>query len=238
MFAHLDRLAGDLLHAEGTFTDDDRRVAVAIGPQYGPVTAKSVEECLRLAYRYAYDVLVIAGFSFDAEADAVIQDDPNPRVRIHRVQVRPDVAPSMDGLLKNKPSDQLFTVSGLPRTRVEPTDAGEFVVHMEGVDIYNPLTGGVDSARADKVAAWFVDGDYDGGTFCISQAFFPDKTAWAKLSKALTNVVDEERFATFAGTVSLPFPAGAHRRVAVKVIDPRGNEVMRIHRLDEGGRYA
>jgi adenine-specific DNA-methyltransferase len=82
------------------------------------------------------------------------------------------------------------------------------------------------------VAAWFVDTDYDGRTFCITQAFFPDKSAWEKLAKALKGAVDETAFAALAGTVSLPFPAGKHEAVAVKVIDPRGNEVMRVHRLN------
>ncbi len=87
--------------------------------------------------------------------------------------------------------------------------------------------------KADKVAAWFIDGDYDGRTFCITQAFFPDKSAWEKLSKALDGIVDAERFEALSGTESLPFPAGKHKCVAVKVIDPRGNEVMRIHKLED-----
>ena len=102
---------------------------------------------------------------------------------------------------------------------------------MEGVDIYNPVDNSVASTGADKVAAWFLDGDCDGRTFCITQAFVPDKTAWGKLSKALENVVDPERFSALSGTVSLPFPAGKHKCVAVKVIDPRGNEVMQVHKL-------
>ncbi|MCK4581212.1 MAG: DNA methyltransferase [Dehalococcoidia bacterium] len=92
------------------------------------------------------------------------------------------------------------------------------------------------STGADKVAAWFIDGDYNGRTFCITQAFFPDKSAWKKLAKALKGVIDEDVFESFSGTESLPFPLSKHRCVAVKVIDPRGNEVMRVHRLgsDEG----
>ncbi len=110
-----------------------------------------------------------------------------------------------------------------------------YTVKMEGVDIYDPVNNAVLDTGASKVAAWFVDGDYDGRTFCITQAFFPDRSAWEKLSRALKGVVDEDRFEAFSGTVSLPFAAGKHRTVAVKVIDPRGNEVMRVHALDEGG---
>ena len=75
--------------------------------------------------------------------------------------------------------------------------------------------------------------DFNGRTFCITQAFFPDQDAWGKLAKALKGVVDPDAFAAFKGTTSLPFEAGEHRQVAVKVIDPRGNEVMTIHKLED-----
>ena len=230
-FATLDPLEGDILHAEGSWEDDDteRLVAVVFGPQHGPVTAMQVEECLPIASRRGYDELVFAGFSFDGAAQAIIQEDPNPRVRIHIAHINPDVA--MGDLLKETPSTQLFTVFGMPRTALQETTNGEYIVKMEGVDIYNPVDNTVSSAGADKVAAWFVDADYDGRTFCITQAFFPDKSAWDKIARALKGVIDEDRFEQFSGTESFPFPAGEHACVAVKVIDPRGNEVMRVHNL-------
>ena len=232
-FATLDPLEGDLLHAEGSWEDDDmeRRVAVVFGPQHGPVTAMQVEQCLRAAYRFGYDDLVFAGFSFDGAAQATIQDDLNPNVRIHIAHINPDVA--MGDLLKETPSTQLFTVFGMPRTELKETADGEYFVKMEGVDIYNPVDNTVDSAGADKVAAWFVDADYDGRTFCITQAFFPDKSAWNKIARALKGVIDEDQFEKFSGTASFPFPVGEHACVAIKVIDPRGNEVMRVHNLKD-----
>ena len=230
-FSTLDPLEGDLLHAEGSWEDSDadRNVAVVFGPQHGPVTVMQVEACLPIASRRGYDVLVFAGFSFDAAAQAVIQDDPNPRVRIHIAHINPDVA--MGGLLKETPSSQLFTVFGMPRTKLDEASNGEYIVKMEGVDIYNPVDNTVSSAGADKVAAWFVDSDYDGRTFCITQAFFPDRKAWDKIARALKGTIDEDRFEKFSGTESFPFPGGEHACVAVKVIDPRGNEVMRVHNL-------
>ena len=232
-FATLDPLEGDVLHAEGSWADDDteRLVAVVFGPQHGPVTALQVEECLLIASRRGYDELVFAGFSFDGAAQAIIQEDPNPRVRIHIAHINPDVA--MGDLLKETPSTQLFTVFGMPRTRLEKAADGEYYIKMEGVDVYNPVDNTVSSAGADKVAAWFVDADYDGRTFCITQAFFPDKKAWDKIARALKGVIDEDQFEKFSGTESFPFPAGEHACVAVKVIDPRGNEVMRVHTLGE-----
>lgn len=231
-FATLDPLEGGVLHAEGTWEngDSERRVAVAFGPQHGPVTVMLVEDCLPIASRLGYDELVFAGFSFDGAAQGIIQNNPNPRVHIHMAYINPDVV--MDDLLKKTSTSQLFTVFGLPRTVLETDDNGEYYIKMEGVDIYNPVDNTVSSADADKVAAWFVDSDYDGHIFCITQAFFPDKKAWDKIARDLKGVIDTESFEMFSGTVSLPFPAGEHECIAVKVIDPRGNEVMRVHNLE------
>lgn len=233
-FATLDPLEGGVLHAEGSWAngDSDHKIAVVFGPQHGPVTSKQVQQCVRAAFLRGYKNLLFAGFSFDGAAQAAIQDDLNPDVRINMAYITPDVV--MDDLLKNTPSSQLFTVFGLPRTKLETknTDGNvEYSIKMEGVDIYNPVDNTVSSAGADKVAAWFVDSDYDGRTFCIAQAFFPDKNAWNKIARDLKGVIDAESFETFSGTESLPFPAGEHAYVAVKVIDPRGNEVMRVHNL-------
>ena len=232
------------IHAEGRWvnlgeSDDDPEgdatVGVVFGPQYGPITAKMIEEVIKPAAR-RYDDLVFAGFSFDGPAQAVI-DEGVPRLRLHIAHIRPDVNPGMNGLLKEQPGSQLFTVFGRPRTTVKGPDGdGMYTVEMEGVDVYDPVNNSVVDTGAAKVAAWFVDGDYDGRTFCITQAFFPDRSAWEKLSKALTGVVDPERFELFSGTVSLPFAAGKYKCVAVKVIDPRGNEVMRVHALGGDGR--
>ncbi len=224
---------GSLIHAEGLWQGKDdaepNNVAIGFGPQYGPVTALQVEELIRASRRY--DELVIAGFSFDAAASAVIQESSHPRLRIHQAYIRPDVNPAMDGLLKDTPNSQLFTVFGQPEIEVAP-DGDQWVCKLLGVDIYDPLTSEVRSTGASKVAAWFLDQDYDGRCFCITQAFFPDQKAWTKIAKALGSSADPEAFAAFEGTVSLPFPTGKHHRIAVKVIDPRGNEVMAIQSLE------
>ena len=233
---------GSVIHAEGRWANGDAdkdpegkaNVGVVFGPQYGPISAMQVEESIRQANRRGYDHLVLAGFSFDGTAQAVIAENSHPKLKVHSAHIRPDVNPGMAGLLKEQPGSQLFSVFGQPRTRLDgPNAEGEYTVAMEGVDIYNPVDNTVTPTKADKVAAWFVDGDYDGRTFCITQAFFPDKSAWEKLSKALDGIVDAERFEAFSGTTSLPFPPGKHKCAAIKVIDPRGNEVMRIHKLED-----
>jgi adenine-specific DNA-methyltransferase len=102
-------------------------------------------------------------------------------------------------------------------------------VKLQGVDIYDPLTGEAHSTRSEDVAAWFLDTDYDGKTFHICQAFFPgDSEAWDKLQRALKAQIAPNIFAKMQGTDSFPFQPGEHKRIAVKVIDFRGNEVVRV----------
>jgi adenine-specific DNA-methyltransferase len=238
-FSRLARADSDFLHAEGEWEAEDgeeRRIAVSVGPEHGSVTAYQVENALHAANKLGFDDLLFLGFGFDGAAQAAIDDDANPRVRCHMAEIDRSVNRSMDGLLKETRNSQLFTVFGTPRTELRPEDDGQYVIEMHGVDIYNPVDNTIQPTNADKVAAWFLDSDYDGRTFCITQAFLPDKNAWTKLQKALKGVIDEERFDALSGTESLPFPVGEYRRAAVKVIDPRGNEVMRIHRL--GGNVS
>ncbi len=237
LFSRLDPLfesgRTDEFHAEGRWAasgekdhdpDGAATVGVVFGPQYGPISARMVEDVIRPAAR-RYEDLVFAGFAFDGAAQEAIRAAAHPKLRIHMAHIRPDVNPGMAGLLKEQPGAQLFTVFGQPRVHAKKARS-EWTVAMDGVDLYDPVNNVIVPTKADKVAAWFLDGDYDGRTFCITQAFFPDRGAWEKLARALKGVLDEERFTAMSGTVSLPFPAGKHRRAAVKVIDPRGNEVM------------
>ena len=222
---------GSMVHAEAAWADsgsDEPTVAIVFGPQYGPVTSEMLELILPEVRRYKE--LIIAGFSFDAETTAIITEG-NTRLKIHQAHIRPDLNAGMEGLLKNTAGSQLFTVFGQPEIRVDKAKDG-FEVNLKGVDIYDPLTGSVLSEKGAKVAAWFLDTDFDGKCFCICQAFFPDQDAWEKIIKALKGTADLDAFARFKGTTSLPFQAGKHKRVAVKVIDPRGNEVMAIQKLE------
>lgn len=233
----LDRADHPMIHGEGEYTPEGatepRKVAIVIGPEHGAVPLFFVEEAMRISYKRGYDDLVIAGFSFDAFAQECIQtnnEDKNSKLAMHMAQIRPDVT-MKDLLKKTNKVEQIFTVFGQPRSRVEAVEGGEFRATLEGVDIYDPVANQIVSSGAEKVAAWFIDTDYDGKVFCVCQAFFPDKSAWEKLQRALKATIAEEEWAKLTGKVSLPFKKGKTGLVAVKVIDPRGNEVMRIHRL-------
>ena len=199
----------------------------------------SVEDAVRSANRSGYDEVVFAGFGFDASAQAVIDEASHPRLLLHMALIRPDVA--MGELLKTQPGSQLFMVFSAPRVGVpQRLPDGQWTVEMQGMDVYDPVNNALHPTSRDRIAAWFVDTDYDGRSFCICQAFFPDRKKWDKLARALGDkgVVDESRFDELTGFVSLPFsrppagspnrPPGQPWRVGVKVIDPRGNEGLRV----------
>lgn len=231
-FKSLERSMVDGIHGLGVYEtaeNDILSVGVVFGPQYGPVNAVLVASAVAcIKNQTGIKELVIAGFSFDAAAQQKAREASADGIQVNIAHIRPDVSPGMDGLLKDQRNSQLFTVFGQPEFKAKSVGAGEYQVELGGVCVYNPLTGMVESSNASKVAAWFLDADYDGQCFCVSQAFFPDSKAWEKIAKALGSKEDEAAFEAFAGTTSLPFKLGQHRRVAIKVIDPRGNEVMGI----------
>ena len=103
-----------------------------------------------------------------------------------------------------------------------------------GLDVFDPITMETDHRTGDDVPAWFLDTDYNGLCFHVSQAFFPRTSAWENLKKALRATYEESVWDHFAGTKSAPFEAGEHGQVAVKVIDDRGNELLVVKKLDEG----
>jgi adenine-specific DNA-methyltransferase len=227
------------LHAEAEATQEGAsvRVALSFGPQHGPVTAHQVQEAIPTAKLNGYQLLIFAGFAFDPEAQALLQKAPVAGLQVHFATIAPDVL--VGDLLKTTRASQIFTVFGQPDVRISPSPpAGRagvgatYIVELRGVDIYDPLTGEVHSERGENVAAWFLDTDYDGKTFKIAQAFFPgDPDAWEKLQRALKAQIDPDAFEKMRGTVSFPFEPGEHQRIAVKVIDFRGNEVVRVVKL-------
>ena len=243
-FSRVEPLTGAaLIHAEGEWlngTGEERRIAVSIGPEVGNVAAMQVEDAIRSANRSGYDDVVFAGFGFDAAAQDAIESASHPKLRLHMALIRPDVA--MDDLLKTQPGSQLFTVFSAPRVKGPMRrEDGEYAVEVEGMDVYDPVSNMLFPTDRQRIAAWFLDTDYDGRTFCICQAFFPDKSKWDRLAKALDDVGAVERgaFDALSGLTSLPFPKpsrlgkGQAWRVAVKVIDPRGNEGLRVLTLGE-----
>ena len=217
-------------------------VAIVFGPENGAVAERQVFEAAKEASAKGYTVLYVIGFAIQANARELIEScEDVVGVPAAYVQATPDLM--MGDLLKNMRSSQIFSVCGLPEIAAityhgsgvtERTD--RYQVELLGLDVFDPQTMEVLHRRGDDVPAWFLDTDYNGLCFHVSQAFFPRTAAWDSLKRALKGTYEDSVWEHLAGAVSAPFEAGEHRQVAVKVIDDRGNELLVVKSLRDAGK--
>jgi adenine-specific DNA-methyltransferase len=218
-----------------------RPVAFVFGPENGAISTRLVEEAAKEANGKNYTHLYVIGFAIQPNArDSVENAELVFGVPATYIQATPDLM--MGDLLKNMRSSQIFSVCGLPEIKVRkaksaPAETSErFEVELVGLDVFDPTTMEANHRNGDDVPAWFLDTDYNGRCFHVSQAFFPRTNEWDKLKKALKDEFEDSVWEHLAGTVSAPFEAGEHREIAVKVIDDRGNELMVVRKLSEATR--
>ncbi|WP_281660204.1 site-specific DNA-methyltransferase [Microvirgula aerodenitrificans] len=227
----------DILHAEAADADG-KRIAIVFGPESGAISADMVFEAAREAHFLHYDQLYFFAFAIQAKARELIEErnkDGAPKLRIQctYVTVTPDVA--MSDLLKTTRASEIFSVTGLPDVKLtklqQKNNAGEalYQVDVNGLDVFNPASMEQESVEGENLPCWMLDTDYDpSGSFYATQVFFPKTSAWDNLKKSLKTDFDESAWSHLAGTTSEPFVLGSRRRIAVKVIDERGNELMRV----------
>jgi len=236
-FARLEPLPGCRhLHADGeTKGDQPQRIVVSFGPEHAPLeqrqVAWAIEEAQRLVPRP--ELVVFAAFQFDAEAAKDIDETHWPGVTLLKAQMNADLL--TDDLKKKRASNESFWLIGQPDVQVERIsegpDKGKLRVSVQGFDYYNTVTGGIESGGSDKIAVWMLDTDYDGRSLYPRQVFFPmdgAKKGWARLARNLKAEIDEELIEAYRGTVSLPFELGEHNRIAVKIVDDRGIESLKV----------
>jgi hypothetical protein len=152
----------------------------------------------------------------------------------HRGHLRAGHDLLMGDLLKNMRSSQIFSVCGQPDVALRRTQDDRWQVELRGLDVFDPVTMDVDPRRGDDVPCWLLDTDYNDLCFHVCQAFFHRTSAWDNLRRALKGQYADSVWDHLAGAVSAPFDAGDHGRIAVKVIDDRGNELMVVRELREG----
>jgi len=237
-FTRVEPLSGlRWLHAEAETKDKRQRVVVSFGPEHAPLEQKQVEwareEALKL--RPKPDMLLFASFQFDPEAAKDI-DELTPELAgmtLLKVQMNTDLL--TDDLKKKRASNESFWLMGQPDVEVKKIKTGEHkgkvTVEVHGFDYYDPRQGKIISGDTKQIAVWFLDTDYDGRSLFPRQVFFPmagENDGWARLAKNLKAEIDEEKIEAYRGTVSLPFVPGDHKRVAVKIVDDRGIESLKI----------
>lgn len=250
-FARLEPLPGcRWLHADGEGLPDDadrdrsdavggaeasQRIVVSFGPEHAPLerrqVAQAIEEAQTLVPRPR--LIVFAAFQFDPEAASDIDETNWPGVTLLKVQMNADLL--TEDLKKKRASNESFWLIGQPDVQIERITEGQhkgkFRVSVHGFDYYNTRTGGIESGGKAQIAVWLLDTDYDGRSLYPRQVFFPmagPNDGWARLARSLKAEIDEELIEAYRGTVSLPFEAGEYGRIAVKIVDDRGVESLRV----------
>jgi len=218
-----------------TKEDKPQKVFVVFGPEHAPLEQRMVENAWQESRPFKPDILLFCAFQFDDEAAKDI-DELKPEIagmQLLKVQMNADLF--TDDLKKKRSSNDSFWLIGQPDVDVRKIkkgdDKGKYQVEVLGFDYYNPKTGNVDSGGKGNIAMWLLDTNYDDRSLFPSQVFFPmagAKDGWTKLAKNLKAEIDQEKIKSFKGTVSLPFKKGNNEKMAVKIIDDRGIESLRV----------
>jgi adenine-specific DNA-methyltransferase len=229
-FTDLEAIPGvKHLHASGTL-DSGERVVVSFGPEHAALEQKQVERAIEDAQTLVPKpkFVVFCAFTFDPEAAKDIDELNWPGVTLLKAQMNTDLL--TEDLKKARSSNQSFWLMGQPE--VELKQVGDnWQIEVHGFDYFDPREGTLVSGGKSKIAMWSLDTDYDGRSLMPHQVFFPmagAKDGWNRLKKTIRAELDEDLLEQFHGTVSLPFEAGDHRRVAVKIVDDRGIESIKI----------
>lgn len=223
------------LHAEAV-DEGGKRVALMFGPEDGAIHSQQVFDAASEAYFLKYDQLYLFGFAIQAKARELVDDRSRLRLPCTYISVNPDVA--MDDLLKTSQTDQLFSITGLPDGKLKKAGKSDdgaplYTAEIIGLDTFLPDSMKTESLPAENLPCWMLDTNYNGMVFCASQVFFPRTQAWDNLQKSLKGQFNESLWDHLAGTESEPFAVGSNGQVAIKVIDDRGNELMRVFPVEE-----
>jgi adenine-specific DNA-methyltransferase len=212
------------------------RAVISFSPEHHPLgsvqVARALEEANNLFPKPKF--VIFAAYQFDPEAAQDIEETNWAGVTLLKAQMNTDL--QTEDLKKKRLSNESFWLIGQPDVKLRDagkSDKGEkqYQVEVLGFDYYDTKEGKIISGSADHIAVWMLDTDYDGRSLFPHQIFFPmsgDKEGWAKLAKNLKAQIDEELIEAYRGKVSLPFIAGKERRAAVKIVDDRGIESIKL----------
>lgn len=238
-FADLEPLPSDPnirhLHAVGHL-DTGERVVVSFGPEHAALEQRQVAQALTEAEKLRPQpaFIVFCAFTFDPEAAKDIDETRWPGVTLLKAQMNTDLL--TEDLKKARASNQSFWLMGQPDVEVRQRKDGLYEVEVHGFDYFDTVKGELVSGGKSKIAMWSLDTDYDERSLFPRQVFFPmagKGEGWEKLKKNIRAELDESRLQSFHGTVSLPFEAGEHRKIAVKIVDDRGIESLKVINLQD-----
>ena len=229
-FTALALWPGDLVCAEGHYMEGEieKRAAIFIGPEFGTVQRADLVAAAREAGDAAFDVLIACAFNYEAHTT---EFSKLGRLPVLKARMNADLHMSED--LKNTGKGNLFVIFGEPDITLLPEPDGRMRVKVNGVDVFKPQTGEVISDGADGIACWFIDTDYNEESFFVRHAYFLGaNNPYSALKTTLKAEINPEAWATLNSDTSRPFDKPTNGRIAVKVINHLGDEVMKVFRVD------
>ncbi len=239
-FDALDLYPGKALIFAGEYTDAEgkkKRVGVCLGPEFGTVGQELIHMAAKEAARsiqYDFDLVLVCGFAFDPHVweDGQDVERQHGKMKVLLVRMNPDLSMG-DELLKKtgaKNAGNLFMVFGEPDVTLNKLKDGQYTVTVNGVDVFDPNTGQIRNSDTKDIACWFLDTAYDEKSFFVRHAYFLGaQEPYEKLQKALRAEIDEGEWSKLYSATSVPFAVPAGGKIAVKVVNHYGDEVLKVY---------
>jgi adenine-specific DNA-methyltransferase len=230
VFESLVPWPGELVSGEGRYRESntEKRAAIFIGPEFGTVGRADLVRAAREAGDAGFDVLIACAFNYEAHAGEFTKLG---RIPVLKARMNADL--HMAGDLKATNTANLFVIFGEPDIEIHHLSGEQIFVQVKGVDVFDPSTGEVRSDSADGIACWFIDTDYNEESFFVRHAYFLGQNdPYSALRTTLKAEINADAWATLHSDTSRPFAKPSSGRIAVKVINHLGDEVMKVFRVE------
>ena len=228
-FSALGGWPGEAICSEAHYHDGttDRRAGIFIGPEFGTVTRADLVQAAREAGDAGFDVVISCAFNYDSHA---AEFSKLGRIQVLKARMNADL--HMADTLKSTDKANLFVVFGEPDIEIRTIGADELQVQVRGIDVFDPSTAQVRSDNTDRIACWLIDTDYNGESFFVRHAYFLGAgDPYKSLKTTLKAEIDPDAWASLRSDTSRPFPRPQGGRIAVKVINHLGDEVMKVAKV-------
>ena len=228
-FSALGGWPGEAICSEAHYHDGttDRRAGIFIGPEFGTVTRADLVQAAREAGEAGFDVVISCAFNYDSHA---AEFSKLGRIQVLKARMNADL--HMADTLKSTDKANLFVVFGEPDIEIRTIGANELQVQVRGIDVFDPSTAQVRSDNTDRIACWLIDTDYNGESFFVRHAYFLGAgDPYKSLKTTLKAEIDPDAWASLRSDTSRPFPRPQGGRIAVKVINHLGDEVMKVAKV-------
>ncbi|WP_419165375.1 site-specific DNA-methyltransferase [Candidatus Palauibacter sp.] len=228
-FTSVDGWPGEYVCSVGQYMEKNRirRAGILIGPEFGTVSRPDLVAAAREAAEAGFDAVIACAFNYDARSADLAKVG---RVPILKARMNADL--HMSDELKNTGKGNLFVIFGEPDIDIQSVDDGHIQVEIKGVDVFHPGTGEVRSDDTDGIACWFIDTDYNEESFFVRHAYFLGANdPYKALKTTLKAEINPDAWSTLRSNLSRPFPKPESGRIAVKVINHLGDEVMKVFRV-------